>query len=501
MEVADAILPVFLGSLHPFYDNCWYTFQEFLASQRDLSRRKLFLALEHAIGPAVSLIEPPYREVIRAYCVKEPTEQYHPFILNLLVYKPGKLHLLYSPLFAGHADRRDLILRELKLVKKPPLGPIALSIIPLLIATRPVVFTTPSLVDSAHIDPLPMVLTEYDVNAWGRVTLSDEQYAGLLSDCEQDIGRLRATVFQPLYLQCYSHRHHFGRPSDCVILPEAQFTFEKRFFSASEILQFEAEWLRLRNGCCKRAMPPNFELFCRYKEAEELSASVRQMNSVFDLISQRLVMKEYQASLRRYDAMVLARFFGRMPKSRNSVPDGLVYFSGMKCDAEFFFYPFLAELLNRVPASFGNFVTREMKKRFATLMKERKPDAALDSVRGAKLFRASVRMLQFEASAMVGQRFLLLWEVLRRVEVLMQRFLPEQPLKMALIAGLIAASENVALLETLLYFDQVFFATPFTSVLLHPSLNERWCVLTQGLWLIVADDPILTGQCRDALFT
>jgi hypothetical protein len=44
------------------------------------------------------------------------------------------------------------------------------------------------------------------------------------------------------------------------------------------------------------------------------------MNSVFEMISQKLVVKEYQASLRRYDAMVLAWFFGRMLKSSNSVP-------------------------------------------------------------------------------------------------------------------------------------------------------------------------------------
>jgi hypothetical protein len=55
----------------------------------------------------------------------------------------------------------------------------------------------------------------------GRVTLSDEKYADLLLESEQNIGRLRATVFQPLDLQSRTRHRYFGRPSDCVILPES----------------------------------------------------------------------------------------------------------------------------------------------------------------------------------------------------------------------------------------------------------------------------------------
>jgi hypothetical protein len=216
-------------------------------------------------------------------------------------------------------------------------------------------------------------------------------------------------------------------------------------------------------------------------------------------------MQEYQASLRRYETMVLARFFAKMlrnGKAGASVADGLVYFAALKCDPEVFFYPFLVELLNRVPAPFGRFVSSEMRARFAKLLKQKASDPEMAWPRQTKLFKATVRLLQFDESAMLGQRFLLLWEVLQRVNTLVEIFFPEQRQKTtAVTAGLIVASENEALIETLLFLDQVFFATPSISCLLEASLREKWCTLTQGLWLIVADDPRLTGQCTDVLFT
>jgi hypothetical protein len=318
LAIAEEFMRPFLWSMCPFYDNLWYTFAEAVGEGPTLPEGLYFRALQYALTIAIALIEPPYREVLRAYCLVEPVAKRPAFILNVVIYKSAKLYFRHSPLFFPLRDVCERILVAFKLLTQQncPL-PESDTVLALLLVNKPAVFTTPTLVDSARMVHLPMLVTLYDVNNYCHCVLPDNQYDLLFSQYERDRPKLRRSMLRPLTMQSYNNRRHFGRSDDCQIIPIAQFTFDHKFFADSERSEYETRWNRCHGNWQPliALFPRNFWLFVLYKRAQEMTENALRMDSVFGLMSQKIVMGDYQKSLERYQYLVLSNFFAKSVKS------------------------------------------------------------------------------------------------------------------------------------------------------------------------------------------
>jgi hypothetical protein len=513
LAIAEEFMRPFLWSMCPFYDNLWYNFAEAVAELPTLPKELYFRALQYALTIAISLIEPPYREVLRSYCLVDPVAKRPPFVLDIVIYKSAKLFFRHSPLFFPLRDLCEKILVAFKLLTQHncPL-PESDTILAILLVNKPTVFSTPTLFDSAGMGHLPMLVTLYDVNNYCHCLLPDNQYDLLFSQDERDLAKLPRNILRALTMQSYDNRRHFGHSEECPIIPIAPFTFEHKFFADSECAEYESQWNRCHGNwqCLLAIFPRNFRLFVLYKEAQEMTEKVLRMNSVFGLISQRIVMSDYQKSLERYQYLVLSSFFAKSVKSfridsrkpAHSVIDGLTFLWKVTHFAPQFVKPFLVQLLNRLQSVFGHAKLAGIKKAFEKILTKRaaSPPAEFTVVMASRIYKESLRCLVYRKLPPLGHRFMLLLDFLDKADLVQKTFFPQNHRKLIhIIALCFAASKNSSLLETLLFIDRIFFHTHFSDVF-DAGLKEKWCFLTQGLWYLVADDPELAGECRDLPF-
>jgi hypothetical protein len=95
-------------------------------------------------------------------------------VLNIVIYKTAKLYFRYSALFADLADQCDAMLKQLHCLKEEHPPRESDEIIALLLMNEPSLFTTPGVyADASGVLRAPLLLSEYDLNTWGRIVLPE----------------------------------------------------------------------------------------------------------------------------------------------------------------------------------------------------------------------------------------------------------------------------------------------------------------------------------------
>jgi hypothetical protein len=398
----------------------------------------------------------------------------------------------------------DHILRHIRLVKldPPPAG--AEGLMALFLTDRSVLFTSPTLIDCGGIVHLPMLVSKFDLNVWGRISLPGAQYDQLLSGYEKWPSKLNMSVFEPMSMENYNNRRHFTSNDSLSLLQTDTFAVRPQFFAGADLPRFEREYAEGGRAPASK----QFELFALYRDAEALARRVSLMNAALELMAQKRAIVAAQASLLRHARAVAGNFFaktvaafridGRRPLA--FVCNGLAFLAGIHGERDEITLPFLAQMLNRVPSAFAPWATPPMVGRFAQIVERLAGDceAELVELAGPRLCRTALKWLGF-GQAPLGQRMLGLIEFLACVEVIGKRTRGCQPLGVVRVIGaFFIAARNPILLETLLFLDRVFFNTE-CSHFFDIGLRAKWCKLTQGLWFVIADDDTLTRECRDLI--
>jgi hypothetical protein len=288
-------------------------------------------------------------------------------------------------------------------------------------------------------------------------------------------------------------------PDAFPLFPIDKFRLQSQFFPDGELVKYE------RDGFNNSAR--NFELFALHKKAEAFTDSISAVNSTVELLLQTQKVHTFHGPVLNYQALVLTNFFSRTVKTfhlnthklLNYIKEGLCFFAAIPGDTSVFFFPFLTALFNRVPISSPSWITPRMRNRFMHIITAPSPDRPR-TASARRIYESAVVMLRF-SNAPLGQRVTVLLAFLERVESMCQlcsEFTSRR--SVPIIAKLFVASGNALLLETLLFLDRVFFGIECSGFFASP-LRERWCLLMQALWSLVADDAALTRECRDALIT
>jgi hypothetical protein len=405
----------------------------------------------------------------------------------------------------GICDKILALFRPLKLARAAI--PESDRIMALLLLDKPAVFTAPTLVDGGRMVHLPMLVSEYDVNNYGHCVLSENQYGTLFSEYEKNQSQLNRTMVKPLSMPIYNNRRFFRDSEECPVIRTVPFVFEKKFFTEDQLAEYTIHWNRCQGMCngLMKSLPRNFALFTLYKRAKEMTDSVVQMNSVFGLLSQKKVMKGYQKSLQRWQFMSISKFFVKTvrglrfekQKPLTSVVDGLGLLWKATRFQRPFFTPFLVQLLNKLPPP----TSTPMQESFeSTLSKQLTPPEDLAVIRSSRLYCQALRCIVYHRPPALGHRFFLFLDFLKKVDLIQKLFFPASyRKKIHIIALAFASSKNALLPETILFMDKLFFHSRYSNVI-ESRLKEKWCLLTQALWLIVADDQKLAEQCRDMNF-
>jgi hypothetical protein len=392
----------------------------------------------------------------------------------------------------------DQILRHLQCLRKenPPLTVDHIVALFFFFKT-PLVSTTPARGGSAaHV---PLLISEYDLNNFCHIVLPESQYDLFMSHSESNLPRLKATLVQPLRTWALNATKQVTPNVQLPLLGAPDFGFSRKFFADEEIVKYEQEWtngvISTRDGSKKA------ELFVRSKEAEKLSHSSAAMDSALELIDTLRQCREFQQSLSKYHKMVAAKFFSkivqnftlRSRKALSYIRDGLSFFGAIPGEASPFFDPFFAELLNRIPMTSPFWVNARMRERFGDILKSRSINGAYRS----RLFETAASMLRFQ-TAPLGQRFLAMLEFFRAFDDLQRMTKAGVSCKgVPLMADMFVAAGNPALLETLLFLDRVILGIEYSQYF-GIAIREMWCKIMQAFWFIVADDEVLTRECRDA---
>jgi hypothetical protein len=157
-----------------------------------------------------------------------------------------------------------------------------------------------------------------------------------------------------------------------------------------------------------------------------------------------------------------------------------------------FFTPFLVQLLNRLPPAKPGPVQKSFEE---VLSKRVNPSEDLAVILSSRLYCEALRCIVYHTPQPLGHRFFLLLDFMEIVDLIQNQFFPGSFRKrIAIIALAFSSSRNAFLLETVLFMDRVFFHSKYSN-LIESSLKERWCLLTQALWSLIAEDQKLAEQC------
>jgi hypothetical protein len=353
---------------------------------------------------------------------------------------------------------------------------------------------------------LPLLVTDYDLNNFAHVFLPDQQYEMLFASLEKNKPHLEKSVFRPMSMQHYNSRV-VNTNDDCKIIEPIDFEFDRTFFTQDELSLYESEWKR------GSTFPPagKSELFLLWKQATEMNAQIEKLNRVFRLIHQRSIAENYQNSLKRHQFMAISKFFVKTVKAFKTsvqkpvacVEEGLAWLVNVKTLNSAFTLPFLVQLLNRISTNLGKWVSPDMEKRFEKILNQRfgSPKFPRGKIMSVPLCETAVTDLTYSKTLPFGGRLLRLLPFLDKFDLIEGKFAGSNlGQRLELVGQLLVASRNSLHLETLLFLDKVIFVTDF-SKLLRITFQRRWCVLTQGLWVFVADDPVLSHQCNEIVFS
>jgi hypothetical protein len=185
------------------------------------------------------------------------------------------------------------------------------------------------------------------------------------------------------------------------------------------------------------------------------------------------------------------------------VIEGVSWLTRLKGLKEAFIIPFLSQLLARISQSFSQWISDDMQRRFLAILNNRYWNSILGygKVFGSPVCENAMAHIVYRRPLSFGGRFLQLLAFIDKLDVIEPLF-SQSPIageRIEMVAHFIVVSKNPLLLETLMFLDKVMFGTDFSKLFDSP-FQRRWCVLTQALWFLVADDAVLSQQCRDVEF-